>query len=1054
MATGVDDYADDPSTQGRLVVGGHAAGVFETEAGDDWFAIELRAGVAYWFAVQMPMGAFTAGLYSLRLIAPDGSIGDPTASVIIQTSPARLYAVPDISGTYFVSLVGGAPTGLGTLPPWVYTLEASVVAEDMLTAWTDTTGTLAVGASTRSTLEFAGDVDWLRVSLQAGVPYLFRLRGSVSGGGSLDTTGPASIFSLCDARGAALPEAVAATQGGEPLLSFVPRVTADYFVAVGSDRSSSFQEQVQSYTVAASIGPQDDVGSTPATAAPLTLGTAVTANLETTADQDWFSIELRAGTTYLIDLRARLSGEGTLGLDMGELSMILLDNAGNRLEEALSGGPYTEPLLVYTPTQTAVYKVGVVVQQHESTGTYRLSVNAAPADDFAGNSGTQGTLALGSKAWGVSEVWSDADWFKVSLPSAGRYVVTAASTLDAKTRAAIGPDIRIVDASGVEVPSSAASDDLQWTRWATFSAAQPGVFYVVASARASSSPYVVALQAAPLDDVGDDPASAAPLRSGVPSKGVLETPVDVDVYAYDARAGWTYAFVTEASPAGATPATGQTFPLATFPWDQPNGAALLTGLVGSHGRDMAVVNASVDAVKYLTITHAGWSADQNGYALSMTALQTASSPYQPVKLTSAEPHDGAKGVSPATAVALTFDQPLGLTGLPFLLKTASGALVESLDPNSRDAFEVSGNQVIVHPTQPLLPNVTYVLEIPASGGRSWFGGWINSNWSVRFTTSAGPWSADVSAAVDEDTVMHDRLPQATDAEPGLLTFKLTVSSTHGTVNVAADGAYTYVPEANYSGIDHFEFSVTNVKGATNGYTATIVVRPVVDQIVGTAAADSLVGFADADVLSGLAGDDRLRGLGGDDVLSGGDGRDVAVYDAPRRNYQVQRGAGGWTVSDNSGADGRDQLSGIERLRFSDQWLALDLDGHAGTVAKIAGAVLGKAALGNLSILGIGLQLLDQGVSEADLVTMAVATPQFASLAGSHSNVDFVRTVYANVVGAAPSSSELTYYVGLLERGEFTQGSLALLACETALNQQQIDLVGLAATGLAYLPGGG
>mgnify|MGYP002149778589 CR=1 FL=1 len=87
------------------------------------------------------------------------------------------------------------------------------------------------------------------------------------------------------------------------------------------------------------------------------------------------------------------------------------------------------------------------------------------------------------------------------------------------------------------------------------------------------------------------------------------------------------------------------------------------------------------------------------------------------------------------------------------------------------------------------------------------------------------------------------------------------------------------------------------------------------------------------------------------------------------------------------------------------------------------------------------------------MALAVRTDLFAQLAGSRSNADFVRLLYTNVIGTAPGAAELGYFVGLLNDGTYTQASLAFLACETLENAQHIDLVGLASTGIDYVPVG-
>ena len=150
------------------------------------------------------------------------------------------------------------------------------------------------------------------------------------------------------------------------------------------------------------------------------------------------------------------------------------------------------------------------------------------------------------------------------------------------------------------------------------------------------------------------------------------------------------------------------------------------------------------------------------------------------------------------------------------------------------------------------------------------------------------------------------------------------------------------------------------------------------------------------------------------------------------------------------ADGSDTITHIERLQFSDQGVALDLDGNAGQVARALGAVFGKAAVGNKPLVGIGLQLLDGGMSYADFIALAVSTSAFEQLAGDRSNTAFVNTLYRNVVGVAPDAASRDYFVALLESGALTQASFARLASDTAANAQQIGLAGLTNTGLGYV----
>jgi hypothetical protein len=204
---------------------------------------------------------------------------------------------------------------------------------------------------------------------------------------------------------------------------------------------------------------------------------------------------------------------------------------------------------------------------------------------------------------------------------------------------------------------------------------------------------------------------------------------------------------------------------------------------------------------------------------------------------------------------------------------------------------------------------------------------------------------------------------------------------------------------------------------------------------------------------GGSGNDVLYANAVPNGLQGGGGIDTAVYLAPRGGFTFGRAGDGWTVSGAAGDT--DTLATIERLRFTDGAVALDtaVDGNAGQVAQILRGLFGAGAVGNPAFVGIGLSLRDQGVSYADLVSLAIGTSVFEQLAGSRSNTDFVRLVYKNVVGADAPPEALAQFVGLLDSGSATQASLGLLACQLELNTQAVELVGLASTGLGFTPAG-
>ena len=119
-------------------------------------------------------------------------------------------------------------------------------------------------------------------------------------------------------------------------------------------------------------------------------------------------------------------------------------------------------------------------------------------------------------------------------------------------------------------------------------------------------------------------------------------------------------------------------------------------------------------------------------------------------------------------------------------------------------------------------------------------------------------------------------------------------------------------------------------------------------------------FREADRFNGSAGDDRMAGRAGDDTLLGQAGIDVAAYGGTRQDYTLTETATGWQLADRRGRDGTDTLVDVERLHFSDTGLALDLDGHAGSVARLVGTLFGPAGLARTDLVGAGCDEAGRG----------------------------------------------------------------------------------------------
>lgn len=220
-----------------------------------------------------------------------------------------------------------------------------------------------------------------------------------------------------------------------------------------------------------------------------------------------------------------------------------------------------------------------------------------------------------------------------------------------------------------------------------------------------------------------------------------------------------------------------------------------------------------------------------------------------------------------------------------------------------------------------------------------------------------------------------------------------------------------------------------------------------DRIIGNSLDNRIDGEDGDDILTGGGGNDSLNGSGGDDNLNGQEGIDVAIYAGSHDAFTLTRNIiSGVSVHDNASIEGTDTLKEIERISFSDVNLALDVDGNAGIAAKTLGAVFGTASIANKEYVGIGLELLDGGLSYGSLMELALSIKLGAN--ANYNNI--VNLLYINVVGNAPSLGDLNYYVELLQQGIYTQSSLGMLAADSAINAGNIDLIGLAATGLEFV----
>ncbi|MQP68082.1 hypothetical protein GE253_22450 [Niveispirillum sp. SYP-B3756] len=153
----------------------------------------------------------------------------------------------------------------------------------------------------------------------------------------------------------------------------------------------------------------------------------------------------------------------------------------------------------------------------------------------------------------------------------------------------------------------------------------------------------------------------------------------------------------------------------------------------------------------------------------------------------------------------------------------------------------------------------------------------------------------------------------------------------------------------------------------------------IDYLFGSLLGDTLKGGADTDVLYGDAGDDQLTGGAGSDTIFGGSGTDIAFFSGAYSEYTVTtEGTRTTVVHNNRGTDGTDILTGVEKLQFLDQAVAVAVTRDQARQMLLNGnAVDPTPATG-----GFGLQWSLAGTGAGDVIIGTSGNDLINSLEGN------------------------------------------------------------------------
>jgi len=201
-------------------------------------------------------------------------------------------------------------------------------------------------------------------------------------------------------------------------------------------------------------------------------------------------------------------------------------------------------------------------------------------------------------------------------------------------------------------------------------------------------------------------------------------------------------------------------------------------------------------------------------------------------------------------------------------------------------------------------------------------------------------------------------------------------------------------------------------------------------------------------------DTFFTGRGNDD-LNGGAGLDQLVVEGKRSGFNLNKRDATWLLEDKTSGNqsvGSDTLRSVERVKFSDSSVALDLDGGAGQAYRIYKAAFNRDPMnGDKGGLGYWIGQMDRGMGLLEVSARFVDSNEFRTLYGTNpTNDQFLTKLYTNVLGRQPEAEGYNWWLNQLNTNpEKTKAKVLADFAESSENQTGV--LGLIGSGITYEP---
>ncbi|MBF0158572.1 MAG: pre-peptidase C-terminal domain-containing protein [Magnetococcales bacterium] len=404
-------------------------------------------------------------------------------------------------------------------------------------------GRLLPGHSVTGVIESAGDSDWFAIDLAEGVAYAFELEGVGTSQGTLVDP----YLQVMDQDGTATTyNADVSPTNNNARVVYIPASSGTYYLAA-SGWGNSRGDNTGSYRLSAtSIVPTDDHPEGTETTESVSIGGSVTGNIDFTTDQDWFIVDLIAGTNYRFDLEGSSTGQSSLSdpylaLWGGDGSELTYSTDINDLDKNAS--------IFYTPSSSGTYYLSAWGLDASfgiyNTGRYRLSAAIVPVDDIASDSTTTATLSLGEGKTASIDFSGDRDWWAITLTAGVSYRFSLEGGQASQQSALPDPYLQLLNSGSTVVAYNANVSPANNNAAIIYTPVTTETYYVEASGWHSAvGGYRVTVSETtpPGDDYAAHVTTTGQLSVHTPVTSSLDFPGDQDWFAISLVAGTTYLF--------------------------------------------------------------------------------------------------------------------------------------------------------------------------------------------------------------------------------------------------------------------------------------------------------------------------------------------------------------------------------------------------------------------------------------------------------------------------------------------------------------------------------